>query len=158
MVDQENTTNKKGQQELAKDVDSFIKEYEFQIDFNRGTGVLLNFLGIGLSLCVTVAGLNNDAKLAAGLGAASAAIQSILSVFPLEKRVSFYRTMVAEGKNLYDDLTSELSTNEPQVVFEQFKSLRTKTLTQEPLNNLPNSSKSVSELTDHSSNNPININ
>lgn len=151
-------TNMKGQQELAKDVETFIKQYEFQIDFNRGTGVLLNFLGIGLSLCVTVAGLNNDAKLAAGLGAASAAIQSILSVFPLEKRVSFYRTMVAEGKNLYDDLTSELATNEPKVVFEKFKSLRTKTLTQEPLHNISKSSKSLGESTEDSSTNPPNIN
>ena len=73
-------------------------------------------------MCVTVAGLNNNAKLAAALGAASAAIQSILSAFPLEKRVLFYRTMIAEGKNLYDDLTSELATNDPKVVFENFKS------------------------------------
>jgi hypothetical protein len=149
---------KKGQKELAADVKAFIKQYEFQVNFNRGIGIVLNIIGISLSLCVTVAGLNNNAQLAAGLGAASAAIQSILSVFPLEKRVLFYRVMIAEGKNLYDDLTSELATNEPKVVFEKFKSLRTKTLTQEPLNNKLSSSKEPSESTESSSIYQQNIN
>lgn len=149
---------KKGQKELAQDVDTFIKQYEFQVNFNRGVGIVLNVLGIGFSLCVTIAGINKNAHLAAALGAGSAAIQSILSAFPLEKRVLFYRSMIAEGKNLYDDLTSELATNEPKVVFEKFKSLRTKTLTQEPLHNISKSSKSLGESTEDSSTNPPHIN
>jgi hypothetical protein len=149
---------KKGQKELATDIKAFIKHYEFQVNWNRGIGIVLNIFGIGLSLCVTFAGLNNNAQLAAGLGAATAAIQSILSVFPLEKRVLFYRAMIAEGKNLYDDLNSELATNEPKVVFEKFKILRTKTLTQEPLNNTLSSSKVPTESTETSAIKPPDIN
>lgn len=123
---------------LSSEIQKFIEEYEFQVDFNRGLGVALNICGITLSLLVTVAGVYGNAKIAAVLGATSAAIQSVLSTFPLERRVSFYRSSVAEAKRLETLLKFKVQSYEELLyVVDQFEAQRTKTMTQEPLNSLP---------------------
>jgi hypothetical protein len=123
---------------MENKVDPFIREYQFQVDFNRVVGILFSFTSIGLSLGITLAGINNDARLAAGLGAASAAVQSAFGIFPLEKRVWFYRASVAEAHKIKSSLEYKAVCDIDKAV-DNFEVLRTKTLTQEPLNSIPDS-------------------
>ena len=123
---------------IEKKVDPFIKEYQFQVDFNRILGIVFSLTAIGLSLGVTIAGINNKAHLAAGLGAASAAVQSAFGIFPLEKRVWFYRASVAEAHKIKSLIEYKAGYSFEQAV-DEFETLRTKTLTQEPLNSIPDS-------------------
>jgi hypothetical protein len=123
---------------IEKKVDPFIKEYQFQVDFNRILGITFSLTAIGLSLGVTLAGIRGNAHLAAGLGAASAAVQSAFGIFPLEKRVWFYRASVAEAHKIKSLIEYKSDYSFEQAV-DEFETLRTKTLTQEPLNSIPDS-------------------
>jgi hypothetical protein len=123
---------------LEKKIDPFIKEYQFQVNFNRFLGILFSLTSIGLSLGVTIAGINGNARLAAGLGAGSAAVQASFGIFPLEKRVWFYRASVAEAHKIKSFLEYKADYGLEKVV-DDFEALRSKTLTQEPLNSIPDS-------------------
>lgn len=123
---------------IEKKVDPFIKEYQFQVDFNRILGITFSLTAIGSSLGVTLAGISGDATLAAGLGAASAAVQSAFGIFPLEKRVWFYRASVAEAHKIKSLVEYKAGYSFEQAI-DEFETLRTKTLTQEPLNSIPDS-------------------
>lgn len=138
---------------MKKKVDPFIKEYQFQVDFNRFLGIVFSLTSIGLSLGVTLAGIENNAKLAAGLGAASAAIQTVFGIFPLEKRVWFYRASVAEAQKIKSFLEYKTDYSIDKIV-DDFEDLRTKTLTQEPLNSIPDSF-SPNAVTDKQPNKPV---
>ena len=136
---------------MENKIKPFIKEYQYQVNFNRFLGILFSCTSIGLSLGVTLAGINNNAHLAAGLGAASAAVQSIFGIFPLEKRVWFYRASVAEAQKIksFLEYKDEYSIEE---IVNDFEALRTRTLTQEPLNSIPDSF-SPNTVTDKQPNN-----
>ncbi|MEH2245036.1 hypothetical protein [Nostoc sp.] len=123
---------------IKKEIEPFIKEYQFQVNFNRCLGIVFSITSIGLSLGVTLAGINNNARLAAGLGAASAAIQCAFGIFPLEKRVWFYRASVAEAQRIKSFLEYKADYRIDKIV-DDFEALRTTTLTQEPLNSIPDS-------------------
>ncbi len=137
---------------LKNQIEPFIKEHQFQVNFNRLLGILFSFTSIGLSLGVTLAGINNNAPLAAGLGAASAAVQSVFGIFPLEKRVWFYRASVAEAQKIKSFLEYKPDYTFDKIV-DDFEALRTRTLTQEPLNSIPDSF-SPNTAADKQPNNP----
>lgn len=123
---------------MENEIKPFIKEYQFQVNFNRGLGIIFSLISIGLSLSVTLAGINNNARLAAGLGAASAAVQAAFGIFPLEKRVWFYRASVAEAQKIKSFLEYRTDYSIEKIV-DDFEALRTRTLIQEPLNSIPDS-------------------
>ncbi|MBD2438403.1 hypothetical protein [Nostoc sp. FACHB-110] len=123
---------------MKNKIDPFIKEYQYQVNFNRLLGILFSLTSIGLSLGVTLAGIYGKAHLAAGLGAASAAVQTAFGIFPLEKRVWFYRASVAEAQKIKSFLEYKTDYTIDNIV-DDFEVLRTKTLTQEPLNSIPDS-------------------
>jgi hypothetical protein len=137
---------------MENKIKPFIKAYELQVNFNRFLGILFSFTSIGLSLGVTIAGINNNASLAAGLGAASAAVQSVFGIFPLEKRVWFYRASVAEAQKIQSFLEYKPKYSLEEIV-DDFEALRTRTLTQEPLNSIPDSF-SPNTVTDKQPSNP----
>ena len=137
---------------MKSQIDPFIKEYQFQVEFNRVLGILFSFASIGLSLGITIAGIYDEAKIAAGLGATSAAVQAVFGIFPLEKRVWFYRASVAEAQKIKSFLEYKADYSIDKIV-DDFEGLRTRTLTQEPLNSIPDSF-SPNTATDKQPNNP----
>jgi hypothetical protein len=151
-IGKQDQVQKKETEFLEAKILPFIKEYKFQIDFNRFLGIVFNVTSIGLSLGVTLAGINGNAHLAAGLGAASAALQSAFGIFPLEKRVWFYRASVAEAQKIKSFLEYKADYGIEKVVVD-FEDLRTRTLTQEPLNTIPDS-LSPNTTTDRQPNKP----
>jgi len=137
---------------MENNIEPFIKEYQFQVNFNRFLGIVFSLTSIGLSLGVTLAGINNNAHLAAGLGAASAAVQSAFGIFPLEKRVWFYRASIAEAQKIKSFLEYKADYSIDKIT-DDFEALRTRTLTQEPLNSIPDSF-SPNTVADKQPNNP----
>jgi hypothetical protein len=145
-INQEDQTQTPAIKFMKNKIDPFIKEYQFQVDFNRSLGIVITLTAIGLSLGVTVAGIRSNPGLAAALGAASAAVQSAFAIFPLEKRVWFYRASVAEAQKIKSSVEYKSDYSIDKIV-DDFEVLRTRTLTQEPLNSIPDSF-SPNQITD----------
>ena len=121
---------------IDEEIDPFINKYQHEVDFNRFSNLGLIFASIGLGIGVTLSGIYDNPKLAASLGAASAGVQAALGFLPLEKRVWFYRTSVAEAKKIKNHLVYKADYTFEEVV-DEFEALRTRTLEQEPLNSIP---------------------
>lgn len=88
------------QPRLSDDVNKQFLEFKRLKNLNQSLGISLGLLGISVSLTATVFGIVQLPRWAAGFAAAGASVQAILFAFPVDKRASFYRVLLAKNRVL----------------------------------------------------------
>lgn len=88
---------------FLKDLCKFRDDCQKRYKFNSRWDNVLNVSGILLSIGIVAAGVYNNGKLAALLGAVVAAAVTTQRAFPFNQRATFYRNLIGQAQNLYAD-------------------------------------------------------
>jgi hypothetical protein len=115
----------RGAMELTKEVESFRAQHVRQRKINWTFNLILIGAGILLSIAVIVAGIYDEGKIAAVLGALTAAAIAAQNAIAAGEKAEFYRVVCAEAENLLDELRYLVDTNrEFETTVRTFEALR----------------------------------
>ncbi len=124
---------------LSTTVEKQIEEFKWLKNLNQSLGISLGLLGILVSLIATGLGIAEKPKFAAGFAAAGAAVQAILFAYPVDKRASFYRLLLAKSHALHLDLKFEKIDARQKEKLEELKNLLITAANEEPQGDLSES-------------------
>lgn len=105
-------------------LDDFIKQkidhHQHEAKWYQYTNRLLMFAGIILSACVTIAGILDQALLAAVISVLTGVVIAIQNGYNYGENIAFHRSFLAQYTRLYTNLKIEIN-NEDQLVSLQDK-------------------------------------
>jgi len=87
-------------EQLISEVEEFRKLCQKRYRFNSLWDNVLNVVGIAISLAIVVAGLSEEGRVAAVLGALVTALVTAQRAFPFNQRWQFYRLLCSQTENL----------------------------------------------------------
>ena len=107
---------------LLAEARQFAADCTHRLAFNNRWDNFLNMLGILLSIAIVAAGLWNQAKISAILGAVVGAIVTAQRAFPFGQRYAFYRTLVSQSQNLITDISNgQISTKDAVITLKALR-------------------------------------
>lgn len=126
MNEQQIAVDQEKKDELQRIIEEFVQTYLRRHKYNYLGNWIIVLIGLLLAGAVTVAGIYDKGTIAAVLGVCTAIAIGAQKAFPIGERAEFYRLVVAEGRNLTDDLKFRVKTEpEFQTLLNKWQKLRT---------------------------------